>query len=191
VAATLNGDGSAARAPALPPEAHQGGMHGTARSCPITLSGYQGRLRLPPQAARTKGPPKNAAAPIINRAKRTARPGRSTPPEAVATYAGRALQRQAHHSLSLDEVEDACGGTFTRWKRERLTDMRERNRGQFVFYCQLNSLRLAFAAVSAQSASGRPLRRLGRSPCGRRSGRAATAATRRPRGQTELCSPRR
>jgi hypothetical protein len=59
----------------------------------------------------------------------------------VGTFAGRALQRQAHYSLSLDEVEDACGRTFTRWKRERLTDMRDRNRDQFVFYCQLNSLR--------------------------------------------------
>jgi hypothetical protein len=59
----------------------------------------------------------------------------------VGAYAGRALQRQLHYSLSLDEVEEACGGTFTRWKRERLTDMRERDRGQFVLYCQLNSLR--------------------------------------------------
>jgi hypothetical protein len=57
----------------------------------------------------------------------------------VGTYAGRALQRRAHYGLSLDEVEEACGGTFTQWKRERLTDMRERDRGPFVLYCQLNS----------------------------------------------------
>jgi hypothetical protein len=59
----------------------------------------------------------------------------------VGTYAGRALQRQAHYSLSLDEVEEACDRTFTQWKRKRLTDIRERDRDQFVFYCQLNSLR--------------------------------------------------
>jgi hypothetical protein len=59
----------------------------------------------------------------------------------VGTYAGRALQRQAHYSLSLDEVEEACGRTFTQWKRERLTDMRRHDRDQFVFYCQMNSLR--------------------------------------------------
>jgi hypothetical protein len=57
----------------------------------------------------------------------------------VGTYTGQALQRQAHNGLSLDEVEEACGGTFTRWKQEHLTDMRER--GQFVCYCQLNPLR--------------------------------------------------
>jgi hypothetical protein len=59
----------------------------------------------------------------------------------VGTYAGRALQRQAHYSLSLDEVEEACDRTFTQWKRERLTDLREHDRDQFVFHCQLNSLR--------------------------------------------------
>jgi hypothetical protein len=59
----------------------------------------------------------------------------------VGTYAGRALQRQAHYGLSLDEVEEACDSTFTDWKRERLTDMRERDRAQFVLSCQLNSLR--------------------------------------------------
>jgi hypothetical protein len=61
--------------------------------------------------------------------------------KSVGSYAGRALQRQAHYRLSLDEVEEACDSTFTQWKRERLTDMRERDRGQFVFSCQLNSLR--------------------------------------------------
>jgi hypothetical protein len=59
----------------------------------------------------------------------------------VGTYAGRALQHKVHYSLSLDEVEAACERTFTQWKRERLTDMRERDRDQFVFHCQLNSLR--------------------------------------------------
>jgi hypothetical protein len=61
--------------------------------------------------------------------------------KSVGTYAGRALQRQAHYSLSLDEVEEACDSTFTQWKRERLTDMRERDRDQYVFHCQVNSLR--------------------------------------------------
>jgi endonuclease I len=59
----------------------------------------------------------------------------------VGTYAGRALQRQARYSLSLDEVEKASDRTFAQWKRKRLTDMRERDRDQFVFHCQLNSLR--------------------------------------------------
>jgi hypothetical protein len=110
-------------------------------SCRITLGGNQGRPGMPPQAAPAEGRPEGAAAPMhqSREAHHPARPLHS--PEAVATYAGRALQRQAHHSLSLDEVEEACGRTFTRWKRERLTDMWERDRGQFVFYCQLNSLR--------------------------------------------------
>src|SRR5215208_4909794 len=49
-------------------------------SCGTTLRGSQGRLRLPPQAARTAGPPRTRTGRSINRAKRTLRPGRSTPP---------------------------------------------------------------------------------------------------------------
>jgi hypothetical protein len=37
----------------------------------LPLRGDQGRLRLPPKAARTEGAPRNADGPLINRAKRT------------------------------------------------------------------------------------------------------------------------
>src|SRR5215211_2447353 len=53
----------------------------TAVAAPTTLRGNQGGLRWPPQAARAAGPPRTRTGRSINRAKRTARPGRSTPPE--------------------------------------------------------------------------------------------------------------
>jgi hypothetical protein len=43
-------------------------------------SSSQGRLRLPPKPARTEGPPRTRTRRCINRAKRTTRRGRSTPP---------------------------------------------------------------------------------------------------------------
>jgi len=46
-----------------------------------TLCGYQGRLRVPPMAARPEGTPRTRTRRCINRAKRTARRGRTTPPE--------------------------------------------------------------------------------------------------------------
>ena len=54
----------------------------TAIRCPYraTLRGDQARLRLPPKAARTAGPPRTGRAAWINRAKRSLRRGRSTPP---------------------------------------------------------------------------------------------------------------
>jgi hypothetical protein len=45
----------------------------------IMLRSNQGRLRLPPKAARTRGLPRSRTAGWINRAKRTTRCGRSTP----------------------------------------------------------------------------------------------------------------
>src|SRR5919197_4168282 len=45
-----------------------------------TLSGHQGRLRLPPQAARIEGPPRTRPCRWVDRSKRTARRGRTTPP---------------------------------------------------------------------------------------------------------------
>jgi hypothetical protein len=55
----------------------------------LTQSGNQGRLRWPPQAARAAGPPRTRTGRRINRAKRTMRRGRSTPP------------RRAMHSQAL------------------------------------------------------------------------------------------
>jgi hypothetical protein len=46
-----------------------------------TLREDQDRLRSPPEAARTASPPRSRTRRCINRAKRTTRPGRSTPPE--------------------------------------------------------------------------------------------------------------
>jgi hypothetical protein len=46
-----------------------------------TLGANRVRLRLPPQAAPAKGRPKARTRRCINRAKRTMRRGRSTPPE--------------------------------------------------------------------------------------------------------------
>jgi hypothetical protein len=51
-----------------------------AQSYRTTLGGDQGRLRLPPQAAPAEGTPRTRTGRCINRAKRTARRGRSTPP---------------------------------------------------------------------------------------------------------------
>jgi hypothetical protein len=53
-----------------------------------TLSGSRVRLRLPPQAARTEGPPRTRTRRRINRAKRTLRPGRSTPPRGMTRANG-------------------------------------------------------------------------------------------------------
>jgi hypothetical protein len=55
----------------------------------VTASGNQGRLRSPPKAARTAGPPRTRPGRCIHRAKRTMRRGRSTPP------------RRAMHSQAL------------------------------------------------------------------------------------------
>ena len=57
-------------------------------SCRITIRSDQGRLRWPPQAARTVGPLRTRTGRSINRAKRTARPVRSTPPEGGQSAAG-------------------------------------------------------------------------------------------------------
>jgi hypothetical protein len=53
----------------------------------------------------------------------------------VGAYAGRELQRLNSYSLSFDELAAECDRTFTHWKRQ--TDMRERDRNQFVYSCQL------------------------------------------------------
>jgi hypothetical protein len=58
-------------------------QHGPRYAWGTTLSSNQGRLRLLPKAARTAGPPRVRPGRWINRAKRTLRPGRSTPPEGV------------------------------------------------------------------------------------------------------------
>lgn len=54
----------------------------------------------------------------------------------VGAFVGRHLQLQAKGGLLLDEAAVACDRTFTDWKRRRLTDMRERDRDQFVSSCQ-------------------------------------------------------
>jgi hypothetical protein len=57
------------------PEQNRGGHVG------ITVCGNQARLRLPPQAARTAGPPEGTAAPMNQSRERTTWRGCSTPPE--------------------------------------------------------------------------------------------------------------
>ena len=58
--------------------------HGLRCCCGTTLNGNQVRLRLPPQAAPADGRPKGMDAPMLNRAKRAMRRGRSTPPRGHA-----------------------------------------------------------------------------------------------------------
>ena len=55
----------------------------------------------------------------------------------VGAYTGQELQRRTKYSLSFDETTAACDDTFTDWKRKRLTDMRERDRDEFVHHCQV------------------------------------------------------
>jgi hypothetical protein len=70
--------------PALPRTA-------STREAPLsTLSGNQGRLRLPPQAARTEGPPRSRPRRWINHAKRSLRQARSTPPRGPSMHQPRA-----------------------------------------------------------------------------------------------------
>ena len=55
----------------------------------------------------------------------------------IGAFAGRELRYQDGGFLFGDEMEAACDETFTDWKRRRLTDMRERDREDFVFHCHL------------------------------------------------------
>jgi len=55
----------------------------------------------------------------------------------VGAYVGRYLQQKADHFLGLDEVAAECERVFTQWRRQRFTDMRERDRDQFVFSCRV------------------------------------------------------
>jgi len=55
----------------------------------------------------------------------------------VGAYVGRHLRQEADHYPSIDELATWCDEAFTEWKRKRLTDMRERDRSQFLFSCQL------------------------------------------------------
>lgn len=52
----------------------------------------------------------------------------------VSVQAGYEVQRRGEYSLSPDETTVACDRVFTQWKR--VTDMRERDRDEFVLHCQ-------------------------------------------------------
>jgi hypothetical protein len=54
----------------------------------------------------------------------------------VAARIGEQLQLQVKGGLSFDEAAMACDETFSHWKRKHLTDMRERDRDEFVLHCQ-------------------------------------------------------
>ena len=67
-------------------------------------------LRLPPQAARTEGPPRTRPRRSINRAKHTTRPGRSIPPRGiqprtVRTHGRPSMKRPAIPCHGLDPTE--------------------------------------------------------------------------------------
>jgi DNA-binding CsgD family transcriptional regulator len=62
----------------LPPWRDSGQEHG-ARATPPVRMASKARLRWPPTAARTAGPPRTQTGRSINRARRTARPGRTIP----------------------------------------------------------------------------------------------------------------
>jgi hypothetical protein len=56
----------------------------------------------------------------------------------VGAWVGRKLQSQTEGSLLFGEEKTAaCEEVFTDWKRRRLTDMRERDRGDFVSHCHV------------------------------------------------------
>jgi hypothetical protein len=52
----------------------------------------------------------------------------------VSVQVGYEVQRRDEYSLSPDETTAACDRVFTQWKR--VTDMRERDRDEFVLHCQ-------------------------------------------------------
>jgi hypothetical protein len=56
----------------------------------------------------------------------------------VGAWVGRKLQSQADGRLLFGEEKTAaCEEVFTDWKRRRLTDMRERDRDDFVAHCHM------------------------------------------------------
>jgi hypothetical protein len=60
----------------------------------------RGVLRLPLKAARTEGPPRTRTRRPINRAKRTTRRGRSTPPsKGITSTDGSTIEARGTHSV--------------------------------------------------------------------------------------------
>jgi hypothetical protein len=54
----------------------------------------------------------------------------------VGAQMGFEVQRRAKYGLSFHEMTVECDRVFTDWKRKHLTDMRERDRPQFILSCQ-------------------------------------------------------
>jgi hypothetical protein len=86
------------------------------RSCHTTLRGNHGRLRLPPQAARTEGPPKGADAPLPRRGRVPSPPYQRVALACAGQRLRTALLTKALASVIVGRASDCTSRSTTRRK---------------------------------------------------------------------------